>query len=177
MTSLRVDTDHVAVLQLGDEGQGVADRGQQDVAAWLIRLRLDSEPHRVAPLDHVAGQSVHRLPIPVQGCADVLREVDFRTLTAAPEHIDLRTKLSREVDVAHHLTNGVAPHGPVVAGEPTVLEHWVVEQVGGHHRHHHPRLVEGLAELVDDPVPLLSAATWRDQVVVVEGDPVRTHLG
>src|SRR4029453_5650852 len=99
----------------------MTDRGKQDIPAWLIRLRLDREPHRGSPLDYVAGQGVHRLAIAIQGRADVLGEVDLRPLTATPEHIDLRAQVSRQVDVTHDLTNGVAPHGPVVASKPTIL--------------------------------------------------------
>jgi hypothetical protein len=65
MPGLRVDADHVGVLQLIDERQGVPDGGQQDVAARLIRLRLDRKPQSVAAIDRILGQRVHRLPVPI----------------------------------------------------------------------------------------------------------------
>ena len=48
VADLRVQPDDVAVLELGDEGQRVPDRRQQDVAARLVRLGLDGEPDVVA---------------------------------------------------------------------------------------------------------------------------------
>ena len=45
---LGVEADHLGVLQLADEGQGVADGGQQDVAAGLVGLGLEGEAQVVA---------------------------------------------------------------------------------------------------------------------------------
>ena len=47
---LGVEADHLGVLELADQGQRVADRGQQDVAARLVGLRLEGEPQVVALL-------------------------------------------------------------------------------------------------------------------------------
>ena len=43
---LGVDADHLVVLERRDERERVADRGQDDVAARLVRLRFDREPDR-----------------------------------------------------------------------------------------------------------------------------------
>ena len=137
--------DHVGVFELVDERQRVADGGQQDVAARLVRLGLDREPHPVALVDRVLGERVDRLPVPVERGADVLGEVDLRALAAAPEHVDLGAELGGQVHVAHHLAHRVPAHAAVVAGEAAVLEHRVAEQVGGDHRHHHPGLVQRAA--------------------------------
>ena len=56
VADLGVHADHVAVLELGDERQRVPDGRQQDVAARLVRLRLDGEADAVALLDDVRGE-------------------------------------------------------------------------------------------------------------------------
>jgi hypothetical protein len=55
------------VVQSLDEGQGVADGGQQDVAAGLVRLRLEGEAQVVAAVPHVAAEEVDRLEVAVVG--------------------------------------------------------------------------------------------------------------
>src|SRR4051794_34365127 len=55
---LGVHADQLGVLQLVDEGERVPDGRQQDVAARLVRLRLDGEPEVVALLEHVVTQHV-----------------------------------------------------------------------------------------------------------------------
>ena len=47
---LRVQADHLRVLELVDERERVADRRQEDVAARLVGLRLEREPQLVALL-------------------------------------------------------------------------------------------------------------------------------
>jgi hypothetical protein len=51
--NLRVHADHLRMLESLDEGERVADRWQKDVAARLVRLRLDREAHLVATVEHV----------------------------------------------------------------------------------------------------------------------------
>jgi hypothetical protein len=133
-----IDADHVGVFEFGDEGQGVADGGEQDVAAGLVGFGFDRDPHSVALVDGVLGQQVDSFPVPVQGGSDVLGEVDFRAFTAAPENVDLCAEFSGEVDVAHDLAQRVPAHGAVVAGEAAVFEDRVTEEVGGHHRQTRP---------------------------------------
>ena len=95
---------------------------QQDVAARLVGLGLDREPHVVALVDDVLRQHLQTLGIAVEGGADVLAGVALGTFAAAPEHVGLGTELGREVEVAQDLAQGVAAHRPVVAGERAVLE-------------------------------------------------------
>jgi len=114
------------------------DRGEQDVPPWLVRLRFDREPHVVALVDRVLGQRVDPLAVAVQGRAEVIGEVDLGAFPAALEDVDLRAELSGQVHVGHHLAQGVATDRAVVAGEPTVFEHRVAEQVRGENRQHHP---------------------------------------
>src|SRR3954471_8886302 len=174
---LRIDADHVVVLELGDEGERMPDRGQQDVAAGLVRLGLDGEPHAVVLVDRVLGEKVDPLSVAVEGGPYVLGEVDLRAFPAAPEHVDLGAELGGEVHVVHDLAQGVAADCAVVAGEAAVLEDGVAEQVGRDHGHHEAGLGQGSFELVDDPGPLAAAGSGWDQVVVVELDAVRAELG
>ena len=170
VADLGVEADHVAVVELGDEREGVPDGGQQDVAAGLVRLRLDGEPHLVALLDDVAREQVDRLAVAVEGRADVLGAVVLRTLAAAPEDVGAGAQLGGEVEVADHLAQREPPDRAVVAGEPAVLEHRVREQVRGHHRHRHAGLRQRVLEPGDVLVAVGVPGAERDQVVVVEGD-------
>ena len=146
---LGVEPDELGVLERGDERQRVADRGQQDVAARLVRLGLDREPDVVALVDDVLGEQVHGLAVAVEGGPDVLGRVVLGALAAAPHHVGLGAQLGGQVEVAQHLAQREAAHVAVVAGEAAVLEHRVGEQVGGHHRDDQAGLVERLAEPVD----------------------------
>src|SRR5690606_41113836 len=60
-TGLRVEADHLRVGELVDERQRVAHGGQQDVAARLVRLRLDREAQIVPLADHVLAEQVEGL--------------------------------------------------------------------------------------------------------------------
>jgi hypothetical protein len=155
----------------------VADGRQQYVAAGLVGLGLDGEPHPVALVDRVLREQVDPLAVAVEGCTDVLGEVDLRALATAPEHVDLGPQLGGQVHVLHDLAQRVPAHAAVVAGEPAVLEDRVTEEVGRHHRHDQAGLGERRPELVDDALPLGPARPRRDEVVVVEGDAVRPQLG
>ena len=177
VAGFRVDADHVRVLALVDERDGMPDRGQQDVPARLVRLRLDREFQSVALVDRVLGEHVDALPVPVQGGPDVLGEVDLGAFPAAPEHVDLGAQLGSQIHVAHDLAERVPADGAVVGGEPAVLEHRIAEQVGGDHRHDHPGVGQRLLELGDDGVAFRGGALRWDEIVVVESDPVRAQLG
>ena len=174
---LRVHPHHLRVRQLLDERQRVPDGRQQDVAARLVGLGLDGEPQVVAAVEHEAAQQVHRLAVAVERGPDVLGRVVLAALATAPQHERLRAELGGQLDVAQHLPQREPAHGAVVAGEATVLEHGVGEQVGGDHRDGHP----GLAQRVLQPGDLLVARARvreeAEQVVVVEGEAPRAQLG
>ena len=106
VADLGVEPDHVGVLELVDEGQGVADGRQQDVAARLVGLGLDGEAHRVAAVEHVGAQSVDGLLHAVEGGPHVLGGVGLRPLPAPPGDVGLRPELGRQVDVAQGLAQG-----------------------------------------------------------------------
>ena len=174
---LGVEPDHVGVLQRADEGQGVADGGEQDVAAGLVGLGLDREPEAVAPVEHVLAEEVEALLVAVEGHPDVLGGVGLGPLAAAPEHVGVGAQLGRQVEVAHDLADRVAAHVAVVGGERPVAEHRVGEGVGGGHGDHQAGLLQGLPEPLDVPLPLVAVGAEGDQVVVVEGDAVGAQLG
>jgi hypothetical protein len=101
----------------------------------------------------------------------------FGTFTAAPEHVGRRPEFSSQVEVPSDLGERVAAHGAVVGGERAVLEDGVGEQVRGGHRHPHPGALERRLETVDGARPRVGVGAGWDEVVVVEGDPVRPELG
>ena len=86
MADLGVEADHLGVVELGDQRDRVPDRRQQDVAARLVRLRLEREPHRVALLRDVGADDVERVAEPVHGGRDVLAAAVLGALAAAPHH-------------------------------------------------------------------------------------------
>ena len=66
VADLGVEPDHVGVLERRDEPERVADGRQQDVAAWLVRLRLEREPDLIAAIDDVLSERVEALAVPVE---------------------------------------------------------------------------------------------------------------
>ena len=72
VTRLRVQAHDVAVLQLRDKGQRVADRRQENVAARLIRLRLQANLEVVAARLNVGGDRVQALLVAVERRVQVL---------------------------------------------------------------------------------------------------------
>jgi hypothetical protein len=57
---LRVDADHLRVIEGGDEVKRVPDRGQEDVPARLVGLGLDRKAQPVALVAYVCGEEVDR---------------------------------------------------------------------------------------------------------------------
>src|SRR4051812_22222169 len=112
-----VEADPVGFLELVDEGQRVADRGQQDVTARLVGLGLQCEPDVVALLADVAAEEVEALLVPVERGGDVLAATGLGTLATAPQHVGGGPELGGQVDVAQHLRDRVAADGAVVGGE------------------------------------------------------------
>ncbi len=149
---------------------------QQDVAAGLVRLRLDGEADAVALLDHVGGEQVEALAVAVERGLDVLGAVVLGALAATPEDVGLSPQLGGQVEVAHHLAQRVATHAAVVAGEAAVLEHRVGEQVGGDHRDDQAGLGQRVLEPGDLLVALARLGAERHQVVVVERHAPRAEL-
>ena len=129
-----------------DERQRVPDGRQQDVAARLVRLRLDREPDVVALVGDVAGEQVHRLAVAVRARPGR----PWRCRTPRPRGRPRARRSRRPARrpgrccAAPCAARSGAP--PVVAGEAAVLEDRVGEQVGGHHRHDQPGLGQRLAE-------------------------------
>jgi len=177
VADLGIHPDHVAVLQLVDERQRVPDGGQQDVAARLIRLRLDREPDVVALVAHVRAEQVQAFGVPVQRGPDVLGGAGFGAFAAAPENVGLRAEIGRKVQVPHHLGQREPPDLAVVGGERPVPEHRMAEQVGGGGGHHQSGLGQRLAEGADALVPLGRRGIEGENVVVVEVHPVGAEFG
>ena len=150
---------------------------QQDVAARLVRLRLDRDPQVVAALEDVRPQDVEGLLEPAQRVPDVLRGAGLRAVAPTPRDEDLRAELGGQVHLVGGLADREAAYVAVVVGEATVAEHRVREQVRRHHRHDDARLVQRLPERLERRLLLRRAGVEGEDVVVVERDPVGTELG
>jgi len=172
-----VHADHLGMLEALDEGQGMPDRREQDVATGLVGLGLHRESHVVAPLDDVGAEDVDRLCVAVEGGTDVLGRVGLAPLPPAPQHEHTRTELDAKVDGVEGLGHCVAAHGRVVGGERPLLEHGLVEEVGGDHRNPQSRLVERHPETLHDGLTLGRRRPERHQVVVMEVDSVCAQIG
>ena len=174
---LGVEADEVAVVEARDERERVADGRQEDVAAGLVRLRLERDPQVVALALDVGGDGVDALGVALVRGVEVLRGVVLGALAAAPHDERLRAQLGGEVDVAEDLAQAVPAHAAVVRGERAVLEDRVGEGVRGDHLHLDARVRQGLAEAVEDAVALGVVGAERDDVVVVEGHVGGAELG
>ena len=93
-----IDADHLRMIERGDEGQHAADGRQIQVAARLVRLRLDGELDVVALAEDVFAQEVERLAEPLGRLDRILAGVDLDALAAAPEDEDLRAQLGGDVE-------------------------------------------------------------------------------
>ena len=171
---LGVEADAVGLVELVDERERVADGGQQDVAARLVRLGLEGEPDVVALVAHVGAEQVQALLVAVERGGDVLAAAGLRALAAAPQHVGLGAQLGGEVDVAQHLGDGVPADGAVVGGQAAVLEHRGAEQVRRRHLDAHAGLGQRLLEPLEGR---LAGGVVRAQVVVVERDGRGAELG
>ena len=167
---LRVEPDHVGLVEGGDERQGVADGRQERVATGLVGLGFEGEAGRVAAIADVAAQEVERLPIPRQGGEWRFGGNSFDSLAAAPEDVRLGAELGSEVDRPHRLLECVTPDVSIAGRERPVLERRMPEQVRRGHRHDHAGRVEGLAEPIEDDVALGERRFGWDEIVVVEAD-------
>ena len=177
VAGLGVDAHDVAVLELLDEGEGVAHGGQEDVAAGLVGLGLEADAQVVALGLDVAGHGVDALGVALVGGEQVLGAVVLGALTAAPHHEGGGAELGGEVHVREHLAQAEAAHGAVVGGEGAVLEDGVGEGVGGDHLDHQAGLLGDLLELIDDLLTLLRGGVEGHDVVVVEGEAPCAELG
>ena len=152
-------------------------RRQQDVAAGLVGLGLDREPHVVALVHDVLREQVHGLLVAIEGRADVLGRTRLGALAAAPADVRLGAEFGGQVEVAHHLADREAAYVAVVGRERTLLEDRVGEQVRGRGRDGEAGVGEALLEAGDDRVALGLADAEGDHVVVVEVDAVGAQAG
>ena len=72
---LGVHADHLRVAEPLDERERVTDGGQEDVAAQLVRLRLDPEAHVVAAVDHVLATEIDGLAVALERGTGGLGEI------------------------------------------------------------------------------------------------------
>lgn len=166
----------LGALQGVDERDRVAEGGEQDVAARLVRLRLDREPDVVALVGHVVAEQVDGLPVALQRGTHVFRRVVLRALATTPHDERARTELCAQVELTEHLAQREAAHLAVVRGEAAVLEDRGAEQVRGDHRHDETRVGERTLEAVDLRLALGIRRPEGEEVVIVEGETVGAEL-
>ena len=176
VTDLGVDADHLRMLELVDEGKRMSDGGKEDVAAWFVGLGLDGETHVVALLDDIPGEDVEGFLVTVESGTNILCGARLRTLTPAPENDDSRTQLGCEVEVVRHLAERKAPHLAIICGERAVAKHRMRKQIGRHHWHHQSGGIDRMPQAVDRTAFLGGCRVEREDVVIVEADPVRAEL-
>ncbi|GAJ84903.1 hypothetical protein NBRGN_080_00270 [Nocardia brasiliensis NBRC 14402] len=159
-------TEHLRMRERPDEHQRTPDGRQQDIAARLIRFRLDREPQIVAALAHESGQHIQAFAVTVQCGAHILGTVVLRAFTTAPQHIGARPQFGSQLHISKHLAQREPAHRAIVAGE----------QVRGHHRHHEPGLPQRLSQVLDPVRTFGSRSLERDQIVIVKTETVRTEF-
>ena len=93
-----VEPHHVGMVERVDEREHVPDGRQEDVAARLVRLRLQRELQVVLLRAHVLAQEVDRVAEPLDRFLRVLGGVGLDALAPAPEHVGRRAELDAEVD-------------------------------------------------------------------------------
>ena len=186
-TMFRLDICSCPTSGLTPTSSGCSSRSMNASACPTVGSRMSPrgsfglgsmrEAEVVAAVGHERAQQVHRLPVAVQRGPDVLGRVVLAALAPAPEHERARPELGGQLDVPQHLPQREPAHGPVVAGEPAVLEDGVGEEVGGDHRDRHAGLGERLTQPGDLLVAGARVGEEAEQVVVVEGEPPRAELG
>ncbi len=174
---LRVEADHLGSFEHADEGQRMADRGQQDVATRLVGLgfQRDAQPEP-SGLDVLADE-VDALLVPIEGQPDIFGCVGLHPLAPTPHDEDLRVELGAQLGGLAGLADGQTTNLWVVGGQRAFLEDRPEEEVRRHHRDAHARGVERATELLHDLLALVGRAAERHEVVVVEAHAVGTELG
>ena len=166
----RIDPHQLGMIERGDEAQIGAGRRHVDVAAGLVRFRLECEAIVVPAGDRVVAQVVHRLPQTLHRHVRPPAAVGLGPLASAPHHEDLRAELGAEIHRGHRLLDRQRTHRRIVGGERAVLEGGVREQVRRRHRHHEPVVQTRLPEVAHDSVPIGRRRVDGHQVVVMQVD-------
>jgi general stress protein 26 len=103
--------------------------------------------------------------------------VGFHALPSTPAHVDPCTELGTEIDHVQGFGDRIAPNSRLVGGKRPILEHRVGEQVRGDHGHLHVCLIQGLTKTPEDGIPLGGFRSVRDEVVIMEVNPVGPQFG
>ena len=165
---LGIHAHQLRVVEGRDEPEIGAGGREVDVAARLVRLRLEGEAVVVAVGDRVLAQEVQRLAEPPDGDVGAPAAVRLGPLAPAPHDEDPGAQLGPEVHRPHRLLHREGPNRGVVGGERAVLEGGVGEQVRGDHGHDEAVVAARLPELAHDAVALGRGRVDGHEVVVVE---------
>src|SRR5215213_11733893 len=83
--NLGVDANHLGVIERCNHPKRMADGGQEDIAARLIRLRFQRKLEIVALIAYIVAQKVERLAKALHTFERILGGVSFSALAPAPE--------------------------------------------------------------------------------------------
>ena len=137
------EPDHVRPLELTDEGQGVPDRGEEDVATRLVGLGFESDAEAEVPRADVLDSRDR--PPPCSGRARARTSLAASASTPSrPPHITWTSAPSSAPSsmASHVFLTAKSADGRIVRREGTLLEDGAPEEVGRRHRDLHPGLVE-----------------------------------
>src|SRR5262245_24740760 len=91
VSDLRIDTDHVRMVERGDETEHRAGCRQVNITTRFIRFSLERKAIVVTLVDRVFTQEVERFAIPLQRFTRIFCSIHFSALASTPENVDMRT--------------------------------------------------------------------------------------
>src|SRR2546421_8671579 len=165
-----IKANHLRMIKRVDEAEHMADGGEIDIGAWLVRLRLQSEAHLVPVLHHILAQEVDRIAHTLDRYHRVLPGICFGTFTSTPEDIGGCAQFGTQVNCSHRLLQGKSAYRWIVRGESSIFENRMEEKVRRCHRHDHAIIRERLLELAHNAVTLGRRCIEWNKVVIMQID-------
>ena len=165
-----IKANHLRMIKRVDEAEHMADGGEIDIGAWLVRLRLQSKAHLVPVLHHVLAQEVDRIAHTLDRYHRVLPGICFGTFTSTPEDIGGCAQFGTQVNCSHRLLQGKSAYRRIVRGESSIFENRMEEEVRRCHWHDHAIIRERLLELAHNAVTLGRRCIEGNKVVIMQID-------
>src|SRR5207302_1733080 len=134
MRNLRVDADHLRMVERSDEAEHRADRRKVDIAARLIRLRLQRKLQIILLVAHIITQEIERLAEAFEALLWVLAGVRLDTLAPTPKDVELGTQFHAKVNRVDRLLQGIRAHLRIIGGKRAILESRIEKEIGRRHR-------------------------------------------
>ena len=98
------------MVQRLDEREVGRRRRKVQVAARLVRLRLEREAERVLSIARVLAEEVQRVAKAFDRFHGILRGIHFGAFASAPEHVGRRAQLDAEIHRPHRLLQRIGAH-------------------------------------------------------------------